>query len=265
MTAQPDAAASAGAVPISAVVIAANAEQTIDTMLASLTGLDEVVVYLNDSSDGTRARAAAHANVTLHDGEFTGFGPTKNAAVAAARNDWVFSIDTDESIDAALAAALAAFRPRSEAVVYETLRKNRFCGRHVARGGWGNDRLVRLFHRGHARFNDKQVHEKVVADAGVELQRLPGVLWHDAVLRVDQFLQKISRYSELAARDRPARAGQHPLLALLRAQFSFFKSYVLQLGLLAGWRGVVIAAARATGTFFKYAKRYSKSRGHEPQ
>ena len=45
-------------VPVSAVIIAANAAETIDACLDSLSRLDEVVVYLNGSNDDTAARSA---------------------------------------------------------------------------------------------------------------------------------------------------------------------------------------------------------------
>ena len=251
-------------VSVSAVIIAANAADTIDACLESLARLDEVVVYLNGSSDDTAAICARYANVVVHEGPFLGFGPTKQAAVSLARNDWVFSIDTDEQATPELVDALAALAAGPETVAGDVMRHNRFCGKHVTRGGWGNDRLLRAFHRGHARFNDKPVHEKVECDAGVEQRLLEGVLWHDAVIRIDQFLQKASTYSEIAAEAKRDRPAPHPLFALVRSQFAFFRSYVLQLGMLAGWRGIVIAFGRSVGTFYRYTKRYTKSRGYEP-
>lgn len=250
-------------IPVSAVIICANAADTIETCISSLAQLDEVVVFLNASKDNTEALCRSFPNVSIHHGEFVGFGPTKQAAVNLAHNDWVFSIDSDEFADAALIDAIASIPFDSKDIAYEVLRKNRFCGKHVARGGWGNDTLLRVFHRSSAQFNDKAVHEKVVSRAGVVTRKLEGVLWHDAVIHVDQFLRKISAYSELAAnaaRDKPA---PHPFVALLRSQWAFFRSFVLQGGLLAGWRGVIIAYGEATGTFYKYAKRYTKSRGYE--
>ena len=252
-----------GAIPISAVVICRNAEETISACCASLQALDEVLIYLNGSTDQTRQRCQAFDNVTVVDGEFLGFGPTKNAAVSAARHDWVLSLDSDEFADDALIAALRDQSWDDANVAFTVLRKNRFCGQHVDKGGWGNDTLLRVFHRATARFNERPVHEKVVADSQVNIQRLDGVLWHDAVTSLDQFLQKTSYYSELNAQNVPPKFGQHPMIALFRAFFRFFKSYVLQLGFLAGWRGIVIAYASGTGAFFKYAKRYTKSRGFE--
>ncbi|MEM6809246.1 MAG: glycosyltransferase family 2 protein [Pseudomonadota bacterium] len=251
-------------VPVSAVIIAANAAETIDACLDSLSRLDEVVVYLNGSNDDTAARCAQYTRVRVHEGPFLGFGPTKQAAVDLARNDWVFSIDSDEQATPELVDAIAALAAGPATTTGDVVRYNRFCGKHVTRGGWGNDRLLRVFHRGHARFNDKPVHEKVEPDTGVDTVLLDGVLWHDAVLRLDQFLKKASTYSEIAAEAKRDRKAPHPFVAFLRSQFAFFRSYVLQLGFLAGWRGLVIAFGRMTGTFFRYAKRYTKSRGLEP-
>jgi glycosyltransferase involved in cell wall biosynthesis len=250
-------------IPVSAVIICANAADTIETCIASLARLDEVVVFLNKSNDNTEALCCSFPNVSVRHGEFVGFGPTKQAAVNVAGNDWVFSIDSDEFADAALIDAIASIPFDREDIAYEVLRKNRFCGKHIARGGWGNDRLLRVFHRSSAQFNNKAVHEKVVSRAGVVTRLLDGVLWHDAVTHVDQFLKKISTYSELAANEARDKPAPHPFVALLRSQWAFFRSFVLQGGFLAGWRGVIIAYGRATGTFYKYAKRYTKSRGYE--
>lgn len=249
--------------PISAVIISRNSAATIEACCRSLAAFAEVLVYLNDSSDDTETLCRQFPNVRVERGEFAGFGPTKQAAVDAARCDWVFSIDSDEFADPALVGAMRSIDFAETRRAYQVLRKNRFCGQHVDKGGWGNDLLLRVFHRDSAAFNDRPVHEKVVAAAGVTIEPLDGTLWHDAVTSLDQFLQKISRYSELNAHGVAPSPGQHPLLALARAQFKFFRSYVLQRGFLAGWRGVVIAYAGAVGTFFKYAKRYSKSRGFE--
>lgn len=251
------------AIPVSAVIICSNAADTLQKCLSSLVRLDEVVVYLNGCTDNSEALAQAFPNVSIRHGTFIGFGPTKQAAVEIARNDWVFSIDSDEFADEELIDAIAAADRQRSDVAFEVLRKNRFCGQHVDKGGWGNDRLLRVFDRRNAHFNDRAVHEKIVTADGISLEMLGGVLWHDAVLHVDQFLRKISAYSELAAdaaRDKPA---PHPFVALLRSQWAFFRSFVLQGGFLAGWRGVIIAYGRAAGTFYKYAKRYTKSRGYE--
>jgi glycosyltransferase involved in cell wall biosynthesis len=250
-------------IPVSAIIIASNAEATIARCLESLQRFDEVVVYLNNSRDATRAICERYANVSVIDGEFIGFGATKNAAVARAGHDWVLSIDSDEWLDDELAAAVEAADLSDDLRAFEVLRKNRFCGEHVRVGGWGNDRLVRLFNRTTGRFSAAAVHELVEIDAGVVTRLLPGSLWHDTFTHIDQLLKKISLYTELAAQGYEKRSAPHPAFSLLRAGWAFFHSYVLQLGFTAGWRGLVIAYARSCGTFFKHLKRYTRSQGLE--
>ncbi|MEM9172914.1 MAG: glycosyltransferase family 2 protein [Pseudomonadota bacterium] len=249
--------------PISAVIICSDPAPLLGECIQSLTAFDEVLVYLNGASENAAQTAARYANVTVVHGQFIGFGPTKQVACDAARNDWVFSIDSDERIEPSLLAALGEVNWQAADCCYEVLRQNYCLGKHIRRGGWGNDQLLRLFHRSAAAFNDKAVHEKVVPNSASRVAVLPGALRHDAVTEVDQFLHKISRYSELAANAKPSAAGAHPWLAIVRGRFAFFKSYVLQLGMLEGWRGVIIAQGRATGTFYRYAKRFANAQSSD--
>ncbi len=80
---------------ISIVIICKNSDSTIQKTLESTLGFDEVVVYDNGSDDGTLAIASKFDNVSLHQGSFMGFGPTKNHAVSLAKHDWVFSLDSE--------------------------------------------------------------------------------------------------------------------------------------------------------------------------
>lgn len=246
--------------PISAVMICGDEHPLLQQCIESLADLGEVCIYFNgEHATEFRQAVAGFSNVVVHEGPFVGFGPSKQRAVSLAGNDWVLSIDSDEWLDSQLRDALRQITLDDHQTAYEVLRKNRFMGVHVARGGWGNDHLLRLFHRDTARFNDKPVHEKVEVNTGVSVEMLSGTLWHEAVTDIDQFLQKISRYSTLNAAQKSRSV--HPVFALLRAQFAFFRSYVLQLGVLAGWRGLVIAYARGVGTFFKYVKRFARPSG----
>jgi hypothetical protein len=43
---------------------------------------------------------------------------------------------------------------------------------------------------------------------------------------------------------------------LVRAWWAFFRTYIVQLGVLEGWRGMVIAVSNANGSFYKHMKRY---------
>lgn len=241
-------------IAISVVMITRDAAATLARALEATRGVDEVVIYDNGSTDDTREIAAGYPNVSLHRGPFEGFGTTRRRAVACARNDWIFSLDADESPDADLIAALERWLPTADPESVGVIhRQNWLMGRPVRRAGWGHDWLVRVFNRRHCNFNDARVHESVATHESTRPERLAGHLTHQAVTDLSQFLEKINRYSELRARS--GRLKHYPVpLIFLKALFAFFRTYALQGGFLEGWRGLVIAVANANGVFWKYLK-----------
>jgi len=241
--------------PISAVIIVRDAEQTIRATLESLRRFDEVVVYDNGSRDATLKIVREFPNVALHQGEFSGFGPTKNRAAGLAKRDWVFSIDADECVGSELLSSLANVDLDDPRVAYSVHRANYLMGREVRHSGWGYDWLLRLYNRTATQLSSANVHEIVLPPAGGRVVRLRGDLLHDAVRELGDFLVKIDRYSELR---RAETTDALPLpLIVVRAIWAFIRSYFIRLGMLDGWRGLVIAVCDANGTFFKYMKPYA--------
>jgi len=103
---------------ISCVIIVKNAQKTITNTLASLSLFDDVVLYDNGSTDQTIQIAKTFKNVSLIQGEFKGFGWTKNHAAKFAKNNWILSLDADETISMQLANTLSSF---SDSFVHEHL------------------------------------------------------------------------------------------------------------------------------------------------
>ena len=245
----------ASSLPVSAVIISRNAEQTIRATLESLRRFSEVVVYDNGSTDETIAIAREFPNVALHEGKFSGFGPTKNHAAGLAKHDWVFSIDADERIGPALLSSIASVDLGDPLVAYSVRRANYLMGREVRHSGWGYDWLLRLYNRTATQLTEATVHEIVLPPAGGRVERLQGEMLHDAVRELSSFLVKIDRYSELR-RDDAAVVTPLPMI-IVRTGWAFIRSYFVRLGLLDGWRGLVIAVCDANGAFFKYMKPYA--------
>ena len=245
------------------VLITRDAAATIERTLSSLSAFPDVLVYDNGSTDATLDICRRHSNVRIETGEFFGFGRTKAHAVSLARGDWVFSIDADEYLSPELLESLAAANLEDPRVAYALERGNLFMGKHVTHGGWGDDWIVRIFDRRECQFSDRSVHEKVVVPDGVRVERLDGMLWHQTVTDVGQFLTKINRYSDLALlRDRPVRSP--PVIAIMTI-WSTLKSYLIKGGFLEGWRGLVIAYCDGVGVFFRYIKRYAKAKKSESE
>ena len=195
-------------------------------------------------------------NVRLEQGAFLGFGPSKNKATSFARNDWVLSLDSDEEASAELLDELAAMELGDAQNLYAVLRQNFMLGKHVKHSGWGNDWLPRLYNRSAHGYNDAMVHENIIPQPGAQLQRLKNPIRHRAVDDLSQFLVKIDRYTELRVQE--GAKGYGPLVSLLKANWAFIRSYILRLGFLDGWRGMVIAWSDASGVFYRCMKCYAR-------
>ena len=240
--------------PISAVIISKDAEATLGATLQSLRRFAHVVVYDNGSQDRTLEIARSFPNVSLHQGDFFGFGPTKNHAADLAETDWVLSIDSDERISPELLDSLAHADLSDPSVGYRVLRINYLRGKRVRFSGWSNDWLLRLYNRKGTRLTDAAVHEIVQPPKGGRVADLTGELSHETVRELSEFLVKIDRYSEL--RRGQSKRNLSPPLICLRSLWAFIRVYILQLGVLDGWRGLVIAVCEANGVFFKYMEPY---------
>ena len=241
---------------ISVVIIARDAAETIAKTLESVRPFGQVVVYDNGSTDGTQEIARRFENVKLVEGPFKGFGPTKNLAAGFADRDWVLSLDADEAVNDELLAGIRALDLGDARAAFEVCRLNYFMDRPVERGGWGRDWLVRLYHRQHHRLSEAMVHEKVELNEETRLMRVrEGVIEHRAVREIGQFLKKIDYYGELRRRN---SSRTYPTgIIMIRAMWAFFRSYVIKLGFLAGWRGLVIAVSDFNGVFYRYMMIYA--------
>jgi glycosyltransferase involved in cell wall biosynthesis len=244
---------------ISVVIITKNAEETLRDTLVSTQNFSEVVVYDNGSEDATLEILKEFPNVSLHQGKFMGFGPTKSHAVGLAKHDWVLSLDADEVVSAPLNSFIRDWIPENTNVVGVVRRDNYMMGQLVDKGGWGSDWLVRVFHRGTHQFNDNAVHESVPLHSGSLEQKIACPIEHNAVQHLGQFLVKIDRYTEI--RRQTMTKTYHPAFIVLRSLFTFFKSYIIKRGAACGWRGLVIAWNEANGVFYKYMKIYADQNG----
>ena len=238
---------------ISVVIIAKDAQNHIKSCLDSLKSFDDVVLYLNDSTDATEDIAQSYKNVNVVQGEFIGFGPTKNAAAKEATNDWILSLDSDEELPQTLINEIKELSLQDEKEVFIIKRDNFFLGKQVKYSGWGNDYLARIYNRSFHLFTDVAVHEKIDLKSDSVQTRLINSFKHHAVDDINQFLFKISKYSDLASKNKKTCSFS---IVILKSLFAFFKTYILQLGFLDGWRGFVISLSNFNGKFFRYTKRY---------
>lgn len=84
---------------ISAVLIVKNEATCIEKVLASLAGIDEIIVCDTGSTDDTMLLAHKHGARVFNDYEWEdSFAKARNHALSKATGDWVLSIDADEEL-----------------------------------------------------------------------------------------------------------------------------------------------------------------------
>lgn len=244
---------------ISVVLISLNAQAHLAECLRSVMWADEIVVLDSGSTDATAAICAEAGARFSVSADWPGFGPQKNRAVALARGDWIFSLDTDEVCTEELHAAIAAAVRSGAFAAYEMPRRSSFCGHFMRHGGWWPDRVTRLFRRGTARFSDARVHESLVVEGAVG--RLDTPLIHYTYDNMQQALDKAERYATAGAQQ-AFEAGKRasPLTAALRGAWAFARTYVIRLGFLDGAPGFALARYNARTTYLRYLKLWELGR-----
>ena len=237
---------------LSAIVITRNEAVNIAACLDSLTFCDEVVVVDCGSDDDTTAIAEAKG-ARVHVNAWPGFGPQKNHALSLATGDWVLSIDADERVSAASAAEIGRAIATAGPDGFEMPRASTFCGREMRHSGWSPDYVLRLFRRGRARFSDDMVHERVIC--GGPVGRLTAPLIHHPVLRLEDALSRVDRYSTAGAEALVASGRRVTFLSgIIHGLFAFLRAYILRRGFLDGAEGFLLAVANAEGTYYRYMK-----------
>ncbi|HEX9611903.1 MAG TPA: glycosyltransferase family 2 protein [Gemmatimonadales bacterium] len=239
---------------LSACVIAMDEEDRIADCLASLDFCDEIVVVDSHSRDKTR-EVAARVGARVIERDWPGHVAQKEYAVRAAQHDWVLCLDADERVPPALQDEIGRLRdagfPRHAG--WRARRLSSYLGHWMRFGAWYPDWNLRLFDRRRGRWTGDDPHDRVEVEGTTG--RLRGRLLHHPYRNLAEHLRTIDRYTTVMAEGmhaRGRRAGWGDLA--FRPAGRFIKAYLLKLGFLEGWRGLLQACLAAHYGGLKYAK-----------
>jgi (heptosyl)LPS beta-1,4-glucosyltransferase len=222
--------------PVSGVVIAKNEGDRIGRCVASLAAVCSDVLVLDSGSGDDTVAAATAAGARVEQQPWLGFAAQKNAAIARARQPWVLLLDADEWLDADAPAALRALFDSGQvegADVWRLLRRTHFLGAALNHGGWGREKVERLFRRD-LRYRPADVHERLDL-AGRRVADLSARIEHDTARSDAEYAAKLQRYARLwAQQQRSAGRRAGALAAPLHAAAYWLKNVVLRGGFLDG-------------------------------
>ena len=252
-------AATASQRPLSVIIPTFNEEETIEDCLASVAFADEILVVDSFSTDRTVALAQARGARVLQR-EYGYSAQQKNWAIPQARHEWVLLVDADERVSAPLRDEMRDLLARGpEADGYWIRRANHFLGKRIRFCGWGSDKVIRLFRRDAARYQDRQVHAEIDLAGPLPMLRHP--LEHHTFRSWSQYWRKLDLYSEWGARQMFLEGRRTSGVQILwRPIGRFIRMYVLRLGFLEGTHGVVLSMLGAFTVYLKHARLWEMQR-----
>ncbi len=239
---------------LTVIVPTCNEEETLPHCLRSVEWADEIMVVDSGSTDATLKIAKQFTNRILQH-EYINSATQKNWAIPQATHPWVMIVDADERVTPQLREEIEKVLQNPMHQGYYIGRLNYFLGHPLRHGGWSpkEDRNIRLFMRDRGRYEDKEVHADVLVQGTVGNLFHP--LIHHSYRTLSQYFKKMDRYTQWAAMDivkakRPVR-WYH---VTLRPLGDFLRLYIMKLGLLDGFPGLIIALLSAYYVMVKYSK-----------
>lgn len=238
--------------PLSLVVITKNEAAHIARCLDSVSFAAEKIVLDSGSQDATLSIAKACGAKTFSE-EWRGFYGQRVRATELATHRWILSLDADEALSPALAEEIQKIlKGQPQASAYAIPRVSYFLGKWIYHGGWYPDWQVRLFDRQEAKWQDGEVHERVL---GPKIERLKNPIHHWVFDGIADQVETNNRYSTLGAKQMVKSGMKFSWFKLIfKPFFKFTETYIWKRGFLDGTPGFLISISAAYSMFLKQAK-----------
>ncbi len=249
-------------VKITAIIPTKNEEDNIEAAIKSVSFADEIIVVDSFSTDRTVEIARKYADKVVQH-EYINSAAQKNWIIPQAKNEWIIILDADERITPQLRDEILHILSRpTEYVAFWIGRINYFMGKRIRFGGWGKDKVIRLFRKSKCRYENKHVHAEIIADGKVG--KLKNKIIHYTYKNFNDYYSKLLKYSTWGAKDRLNKIDNVGFFYLSVKPFlSFINVYIFRLGFLDGKVGFILAKLLAHYVFLRYLKIWLMKRGEK--
>lgn len=248
---------------ITAIIPVGNEIHNIEAVVATVDFADEILVVDSYSTDGTYEKAMELTTKVIRR-EYQYAASQKNWAIPQAKHEWILLVDADERVTPELKTEIIEIlkNPKEDIVAYWIGRNNHFMGERVNYSGWRNDAVIRLFKRDFCSYEDKHVHEEIIANG--KIGKLKHKLYHNTYTTFDKYIEKMNRYATWQAKDYDGKTGRLTLYHFVIKPFwGFFKHYIVQSGFRDGVAGLTIGYVQGYVIFMRYVKLWLLRKGRE--
>lgn len=238
---------------ISVVIITYNEERNIERCLLSVKDIaDEIVVLDSFSTDKTEEICKKY-NVKFFQHKFDGHIEQKNRAITYASNQYILSLDADETLSDELKNSIQEVKKNWQFDGYYFNRLTNFCGKWIKHGGWYPDKKLRLFNSRKGSWGGNNPHDKYILKKGASSKYLQGDILHYSFYSIQQYIEQSTKFAKIGADAAFKNNKKFTLLNLfINPTLKFLKMYFLRLGFLDGKFGFIIAKNAAKATYLKY-------------
>lgn len=241
--------------PLSVVIITYNEEKNIGRCLRSVSAVADEIIIVDSFSDDDTVNIALAAGAIVKQSRFDGYINQKNKAINLASHDLVLLLDADEALSEELSISISQAKEDPFFKAYSMNRCSFFCGKFIKHGLWYPERKLRLFDKRFGKCGGLNPHDRIIMDREFRVKQLKGDLLHYTYDSIEEYLLRNDAVSTIAAQSLFEAGIRKPWTKMIFSPlWAFFNGYVLRLGFLEGYNGLVIGIQTANQSFSKYQK-----------
>ncbi len=236
---------------ISATIITFNEENTIQTCIQNVAQLCNEVVVLDSYSKDKTVNIAKKLGAKIYFQSFLGDGLQKKKSAELASNDWILSIDADETLSESALKQIKSLDLKNPTIGYALRRKN-FLGSHWLKGLYP-DYKIRLYHKKYSYYDDREIHSFVRCS---KKKKIKADIIHPTFKNYSDWIAKLNAFSTAESNyQQPLRKKKVTYATLITHSLAtFIKKFIIQRGFLKGKDGLISSITTAFHTFAKYVK-----------
>lgn len=240
---------------LSAIIITRNEEKLIGECLLSLKDLaNEIIVVDSGNTDSTNDIAKSFgAKIVFTQGH--DYSQYRNAGLQTAKGEWIFYLDADERVTPLLKKEIEQIiSSMDKNHVYQIPRKNIYLGRQMRFGGWGGDKVIRLFPKKLLSGYTGALHEQPVYSG--KLLTMNHELIHFSHRDLSSMLDKTLVFTQFEAQLR--LDANHPPMVWWRFLRVMTTEFWLRFVKLSAWKdgveGIIDGIFQVFNSFIIYAR-----------
>ena len=239
--------------PLSVSIVCMDNESTIRRTLESVRPLAAEIIALDSGSTDATKDILREFGATVVDQPWLGHVKQKQAALDLCTHPWVLHMDSDESLDPELQAAVRTAIENNDPAIhgFELNRRVWWAGK-MLNHAWQPEHRLRLVRKGAAKWTGYDPHDKLELISG-KSARLVGIMRHDTVPSIAEFMHRQVSHARIAAESYQRLDRKPSVLKLITSPLgAWSKQMFIRQAWRDGWRGWCAASASAFGAAAKH-------------